>query len=35
MEGFVERIAVGDGDQVERGAVVAEIVAGDRHTDVR
>ena len=32
-EGVVERMTVREGDQVERGAVVAEIVAGDRHTE--
>ncbi len=33
IDGVVERLTVGEGDQVERGAVVAEIVAGDRHTE--
>jgi excisionase family DNA binding protein len=33
IEGVVERLTVREGDQVERGAVVAEIVAGDRHTE--
>ena len=33
IEGVVERMTVREGDQVERGAVVAEIVAGDRHTE--
>ena len=33
IEGVVERLTVREGEQVERGAVVAEIVAGDRHTE--
>ena len=33
IDGVVERLTVREGDQVERGAVVAEIVTGDRHTD--
>ena len=33
IDGTVERVTVREGDQVERGAVVAEIVAGDRHTE--
>jgi acetyl-CoA/propionyl-CoA carboxylase biotin carboxyl carrier protein len=32
QDGTVERLAVGEGDQVERGAVVAEISASDRDT---
>jgi acetyl-CoA/propionyl-CoA carboxylase, biotin carboxylase, biotin carboxyl carrier protein len=35
IDGVVERLTVREGDQVERGAVVAEIAAGDRHTDDR
>ena len=35
IDGTVERVAVREGDQVERGAVVAEIVAGDRHTEAQ
>ena len=35
IDGVVERVTVRAGDQVERGAVVAEIVAGDRHTEGR
>jgi acetyl-CoA/propionyl-CoA carboxylase, biotin carboxylase, biotin carboxyl carrier protein len=32
IDGTVERVLVREGEQVERGAVVAEIVAGDRDT---
>ncbi len=32
IDGTVERVSVREGDQVERGAVVAEIVSGDRDT---
>ncbi len=32
IDGVVERLTVREGDQVDRGAVVAEIVAGDRDT---
>ena len=32
IDATVERVAVAEGDQVERGAVVAELGAGDART---
>ena len=32
-DGTVERVTVREGQQVERGAVVAELTAGDPHTE--
>jgi biotin carboxyl carrier protein len=32
IDATVERVMVAEGDQVERGAVVAELFAGDRDT---